>query len=57
MIDMPVSSHNPESLCMATAETRVDTPVLESDHSVDVAIVGAYMKLRDRLEFKAHGNS
>ena len=57
MIDMPISSHKPESLCMATAETRVDTPLLESDHSVDVALVGACMKLRDRLEFKAQGNS
>lgn len=57
MIDMPVSNDNPESPWKATAEERVDTPILESDHSVDVAKVGVYMKLRDRLEFKSPGNS
>jgi len=48
MIDVPVSSDNPESLWMATATERVDTPVLESNHSVEVTIAGAYMKPRDR---------
>jgi len=57
MIEMPLSSNSPESPWKATAEERVDTPVLESDHSVDAAIVGVYMKLRDRLEFKSPGNS
>jgi len=34
MIDTPVSNDNPESLWKATSAERVDTPVLESDHSV-----------------------